>query len=126
MDPDTSEFLDGYDRWYKNLPSPGGAAEMKKLKGDKMITKKDLCFINDIEDAIKNETYDELEEKYGTDFWDSIERLLAIIKQLKQDKKELEHALKTTAEVLHNTSLRQEQRIKELEKEARRRNGLRN
>jgi hypothetical protein len=36
MNPDTSEFLDGYDRWYKNLPSPGGAAEMEKLKGGKM------------------------------------------------------------------------------------------
>lgn len=36
MNPDTSEFLDGYDEWYNNLPSPGGQAEIEKLKGGKM------------------------------------------------------------------------------------------
>ena len=36
MNPDTSEFLDGYNEWFNNPSPTGGAAEMKKLKGDKM------------------------------------------------------------------------------------------
>jgi hypothetical protein len=31
MNPDTLEFLDGYDRWYKSTQPPGGAAETEKL-----------------------------------------------------------------------------------------------
>jgi len=36
MNPDTSEFLDGYDRWYKGLQPAGGMAEREKLQGGKM------------------------------------------------------------------------------------------
>lgn len=36
MNPDTSEFLDGYNEWYNSLSPAGGAAEMDKIKGGKM------------------------------------------------------------------------------------------
>lgn len=49
-----------------------------------MITKKDLQFINDINNAIKNDAYDEIEERYGVDAWDIVERLLEIIKEMKE------------------------------------------
>jgi hypothetical protein len=37
MNPDTSEFLDGYDRWYKNLPPAKISEEMQRAFKKKQI-----------------------------------------------------------------------------------------
>lgn len=49
------------------------------------MTKSDKEFINAITDAIENDDYDTLDEKYG-DEWNIIEGLLAVIDQLVKSK----------------------------------------
>jgi len=46
------------------------------------MKKKDEKLVEDLLEAIDNETYDDLLEKYDCDVWDIVERLLGIIDKL--------------------------------------------